>query len=148
VAEKPGAARRPRFAEPPRPYRRSALNARSHFQPRATGTPSRCSASAARWKRSSPSSTSTGRTPRRLREEGVLLAWGPLDPRSGGALLLRVPDGAVQTTLDRIRGDAPYTRHPAASRRGSRQVGPVPPFGSAPWQPVAGTSPRGMNRFA
>lgn len=45
-----------------------------------------------------------------LQERGLLLASGPLDPRNGGALLLRVPDGAVRETLDRIRDEDPYTR--------------------------------------
>ena len=44
-----------------------------------------------------------------LHEQGLLIASGPLDPRSGGALLLRVPDDAVQATLDRIRDEDPYT---------------------------------------
>ena len=47
---------------------------------------------------------------RELQAEGLLLASGPMDPRSGGALLLRVPDDAVHATLDRIRDDDPYTR--------------------------------------
>jgi uncharacterized protein YciI len=47
---------------------------------------------------------------RTLVEAGLLLASGPLDPRSGGALLLRVPDDAVAATLDRIRDDDPFTK--------------------------------------
>ena len=47
---------------------------------------------------------------RTLQESGLLLASGPFDPRSGGALLLRVPDDAVQATLDRVRDDDPFTR--------------------------------------
>ena len=47
---------------------------------------------------------------RTLQEAGVLLASGPFDPRSGGALLLRVPDDAAQATLDRVRDDDPFTR--------------------------------------
>lgn len=46
---------------------------------------------------------------RELKQRGLLLAAGPLDPRSGGMLLLRVPDDAVQATLDRIREEDPYT---------------------------------------
>jgi uncharacterized protein YciI len=45
---------------------------------------------------------------RGLQTEGILLASGPLDPRTGGALLLRVPDGAVLETLDRIRDHDPF----------------------------------------
>lgn len=44
---------------------------------------------------------------RGLQERGLLLASGPMQPRHGGALLLRVPDGAV---LDRVRDDDPFTR--------------------------------------
>jgi uncharacterized protein YciI len=47
---------------------------------------------------------------RDLKAKGLLLASGPLDPRYGGALLLRVPDGAVQATLDRIRDGDPFVR--------------------------------------
>jgi uncharacterized protein YciI len=47
---------------------------------------------------------------RALKEQGILLASGPMDPRSGGALLLRVPDDAVQSSLDRIRDEDPFTR--------------------------------------
>ncbi len=45
-----------------------------------------------------------------LRDEGLLLASGPFDPRSGGGLLLRVPDDAVAATLDRIRDEDPFTK--------------------------------------
>lgn len=47
---------------------------------------------------------------RTLQEEGLLLASGPLSPRSGGALLLRVPDESVQDALDRVRDGDPYVR--------------------------------------
>jgi uncharacterized protein YciI len=47
---------------------------------------------------------------RTLHEQGTLLASGPLDPRSGGALLLRVADGNVQEALDRIRDGDPYVQ--------------------------------------
>lgn len=46
---------------------------------------------------------------RQLQDEGLLLGSGPLVPRSGGALLLRVPDDAVDATLDRIRDGDPFT---------------------------------------
>ena len=49
-----------------------------------------------------------------LKERGVLLAAGPFDPRLGGALLLRVPDSDVITTLDRIRDEDPYIRRKVA----------------------------------
>ena len=47
---------------------------------------------------------------RTLQERGMLIASGPFDPRNGGALLLRVPDDAVQATLDRVRDDDPFTK--------------------------------------
>jgi len=43
-----------------------------------------------------------------LKAKGVLVASGPLEPRYGGALLLRVPDDAVETTLDAVRDGDPY----------------------------------------
>jgi uncharacterized protein YciI len=47
---------------------------------------------------------------RELQAQGTLLAAGPLDPRNGGALLLRVPDDAPQAALDRVRDGDPYTQ--------------------------------------
>lgn len=61
-----------------------------------------------------------------LQDAGLLLASGPLDPRSGGALLLRVPDGNVQETLDRVRDGDPYVR------RGMAQ------YELLPWNPGLG----------
>ncbi|MEO7102277.1 MAG: YciI family protein [Gemmatimonadaceae bacterium] len=45
-----------------------------------------------------------------LFEAGTVLASGPLDPRSGGALLLRVPDSSVQASLDAVRDNDPYVK--------------------------------------
>ncbi len=45
-----------------------------------------------------------------LKEAGFLIASGPFVPRTGAALLLRVPDDAPQAALDRIRDDDPFTR--------------------------------------
>jgi uncharacterized protein YciI len=47
---------------------------------------------------------------RGLKEQGILLASGPLDPRYGGALLLRVPDDGSDAALDRIRENDPYVK--------------------------------------
>lgn len=47
---------------------------------------------------------------RSLKERGILLASGPLDPRSGGALLLRVADEDSTLALDRIRDEDPFTQ--------------------------------------
>lgn len=45
---------------------------------------------------------------RELHEAGTLLASGPMDPRSGGLLLLRVDDGNPQAALDAVRDGDPY----------------------------------------
>lgn len=45
-----------------------------------------------------------------LKEQGKLVASGPLVPRSGGALLLRIPDGIIHAELDRIRNGDPYVK--------------------------------------
>ena len=45
-----------------------------------------------------------------LKQEGMLLASGPLVPRSGGGLLLLVPDHEIQAALDSIRDNDPFTR--------------------------------------
>lgn len=42
---------------------------------------------------------------RDLKAKGLLLASGPLEPRSGGALLLRVPN---VETLDAVRDGDPF----------------------------------------
>lgn len=47
---------------------------------------------------------------RELKQQGLLVASGPFDPRSGGGLMLRVPDGDVQGTLDRVRDNDPYIK--------------------------------------
>jgi uncharacterized protein YciI len=48
---------------------------------------------------------------RDLHQRGILLVSGPMDPRTAGALLLRVPDNDVHGTLDRVRDGDPFTRH-------------------------------------
>jgi uncharacterized protein YciI len=63
---------------------------------------------------------------RGLVEQGLLLASGPFDPRSGGGLLLRVPDDDVQGALDRIRDGDPFTRTGMAQ------------YELLPWAPVIG----------
>lgn len=63
---------------------------------------------------------------RGLREEGTLLSSGPMDPRNGGILLLRVPDEDSQAALDRVRDGDPYTQ------RGMAQ------YELLPWLPTIG----------
>jgi len=60
---------------------------------------------------------------RRLHEHGLLLVAGPLDPRYGGALVLRVPDVAA---LDKIRDEDPYVTSGVAQ------------YELLPWAPVTG----------
>lgn len=45
-----------------------------------------------------------------LKAKGTLLASGPLDPRIGGALLLRVPDQGTLAALDAVRDGDPYVK--------------------------------------
>ena len=45
---------------------------------------------------------------RSLKDSGVLVASGPLDPRYGGALLLHLPDDATDADLDAVRDGDPY----------------------------------------
>jgi uncharacterized protein YciI len=47
---------------------------------------------------------------RDLKAAGILVASGPFVPRTGAALLLRVPDDAPEAALDRIREGDPFTR--------------------------------------
>lgn len=63
---------------------------------------------------------------RELKASGLLLASGPFDPRSGGALLLRIPDDGVQETLDRIRDGDPFTQRSMVN------------YEMLPWNPVIG----------
>jgi uncharacterized protein YciI len=43
-----------------------------------------------------------------LKQAGTLIASGPMEPRTGGALLLRVPDADALRALDAIRDGDPY----------------------------------------
>jgi uncharacterized protein YciI len=61
-----------------------------------------------------------------LKQEGLLLAAGPMDPRQGGILLLRVPDNELHATLDSIRDNDPYTRFGVGQ------------YELLPWRPVLG----------
>lgn len=63
---------------------------------------------------------------RELKAQGVLLASGPFEPRSGGALLLRVPDEDSAAALDRIRDGDPFTQRALAQ------------YELLPWAPVIG----------
>jgi uncharacterized protein YciI len=63
---------------------------------------------------------------RTLREQGTLLASGPAQPRSGGVLLLRVPDDDVIAALDRVRDNDPYYKRALAQ------------YEMIPWAPTIG----------
>lgn len=69
-----------------------------------------------------------------LKAQGLLLASGPFDPRTGGGLLLRIPDGLeMSAALDRIRDGDPFTRLSLAQ------------YELLPWNPVIGTE--GLDRL-
>lgn len=63
---------------------------------------------------------------RELKAQGLLLASGPMDPRSGGMLLLRVPDENSSAALDNIRDGDPFTKLNLAQ------------YELLPWLPVIG----------
>ena len=63
-----------------------------------------------------------------LKAQGLLLASGPFDPRTGGGVILRM--GAA---LDRIRDGDPFTRLALAQ------------YEMLPWNPVIGTE--GLDRL-
>ncbi|MBM3907187.1 MAG: hypothetical protein FJ363_03800 [Gemmatimonadetes bacterium] len=47
---------------------------------------------------------------RELKARGTLLASGPFVPRTGGALLVRVPDEGAAAALDAVRDGDPFFR--------------------------------------
>jgi uncharacterized protein YciI len=51
---------------------------------------------------------------RALKQKGTLIASGPLDPRNGGALLLRLPEGAGDAELLAVRDGDPFVKHAVA----------------------------------
>lgn len=61
-----------------------------------------------------------------LKGKGILLASGPLDPRNGGALLLRLPDDAIDETLLAVRDNDPFVQENVAQ------------YELLPWAPVIG----------
>ena len=63
---------------------------------------------------------------RGLESDGILLASGPFDPRHGGGMLLRVPEGQVLAALAAVRDGDPFTRLGLAQ------------YELLPWQPVIG----------
>jgi len=64
---------------------------------------------------------------RELKAQGLLLVSGPFDPRTGGGMILRIPDGEeIGAVLDRIRDGDPFTRLALAQ------------YELLPWNPVIG----------
>jgi uncharacterized protein YciI len=61
-----------------------------------------------------------------LKEQGVLVASGPLVPRFGGALLLRVAESDVDAALERVRDEDPFIKAGVAQ------------YELLPWDPVIG----------
>ena len=61
-----------------------------------------------------------------LKGAGTLVASGPLVPRYGGALLLRVPDDGADAALERVRDGDPYVRTGVAQ------------YELLPWSPTTG----------
>jgi uncharacterized protein YciI len=45
-----------------------------------------------------------------LREKGIIVASGPLEPRFAGAVLLRLPDGTPDADLLALRDQDPYVK--------------------------------------
>ena len=48
---------------------------------------------------------------RDLQQKDILLVSGPFEPRSGGALVLKVPDENAHEVLDQIRDGDPFTKY-------------------------------------
>jgi len=63
---------------------------------------------------------------RSLKEKGLLVASGPFEPRHGGAALLRLPDGAADAELLKLRDGDPYVK------------GGVAQWELLPWNPGIG----------
>lgn len=51
---------------------------------------------------------------RGLKQKGTLIASGPMEPRNGGIILLRLPDGAADAELLAVRDGDPYVKHAVA----------------------------------
>lgn len=52
---------------------------------------------------------------RELKAKGILLASGPMDPRVGGALLMRISGDNVQQALTDIRDNDPFFKKNVAN---------------------------------
>jgi len=63
---------------------------------------------------------------RELKAKGTLLVSGPFVPRTGGALLLRLPDDNTAAALDAVRNGDPFFKSGLAN------------YELVPWNPVIG----------
>lgn len=63
---------------------------------------------------------------RGLKQKGLLVASGPLEPRFGGALLFRLPEGTPDAELLALRDQDPFCRAGVAQ------------WELLPWAPVIG----------
>jgi uncharacterized protein YciI len=63
---------------------------------------------------------------RELKAKGTLIASGPMDPRAGGMVLVRIPDDNVQQTLTALRDADPFFKKGVAN------------YELIPWAPVIG----------
>jgi uncharacterized protein YciI len=63
---------------------------------------------------------------RELKAAGTLVASGPFVPRSGGALVMRVPDDDTAAALDAVRNGDPFWKLGLAN------------YELLPWNPVIG----------
>ncbi len=52
---------------------------------------------------------------RELKAQGTLIASGPMDPRTGGAILVRVPDDNAQQHLTSLRDGDPFYKKNVAN---------------------------------
>ena len=50
-----------------------------------------------------------------MKAKGILLAAGPFDPRTGGSLLVRVPNESAQEALTAVRDGDPFFRKGVAN---------------------------------
>ncbi len=50
-----------------------------------------------------------------LKADGTLIASGPMDPRTGGTILVRVPDDNVQQHLTDLRDEDPFYKKNVAN---------------------------------
>jgi uncharacterized protein YciI len=72
---------------------------------------------------------------RTLLDAGTLIVSGPFEPRSGGALLLRVSDEDPHAALDRVRDGDPFTKLNIAQ------------YELLLWKPLAGMGLEALDRL-